>query len=54
MVPINILPNNLKEDDTDIVIEEIVNNKDFEKSITEGETFENIEEIKHPQKKRRW
>ena len=28
----------------DVVIEEIVNNKDFEKSDTEIETFDNIEE----------
>ena len=34
-IPIHIIPNNLNEEDIDIVIEEIVNNKDFEKSDTE-------------------
>ena len=46
---INIIPNFLNEKDIDIVIEEIVNNKDFEKSDTEIETFESIEELKYPQ-----
>ena len=32
-----------------MVIEELVNNKDFEKSDTEIETFDNIEELKFPQ-----
>ena len=35
--------------DIDLVIEEIVNNKDFEKSDTEIETNESIEELKFPQ-----
>ena len=34
----------------DIVIEEIVSNKDFEKSDTEIETYKSIEELKIPQK----
>ena len=38
-IPIHIIPNILKEEDIDIVIEEITNNKDFEKSNTETETF---------------
>ena len=42
-IPIHIIPNILNEKDIDIVIEEIVNNKDFEKSNTEIETFDNIE-----------
>ena len=46
---INIIPNILNEEDIDIVIEEIVNNKDFEKSNIEIETFDNIEELKYPQ-----
>ena len=33
-IPIHIIPNILNEADTDIVIEEIGNNKDFEKSDT--------------------
>ena len=48
-IPINIIPNILNEADIDIVIGEIVNNKDFEKSDTEIETYESIEELKFPQ-----
>ena len=48
-IPINIIPNILNEEDIDIVIEEIVNNKDFEKSNTEIETYDKIEDLKFPQ-----
>ena len=48
-IPIQIIPNILNEEDMDIVIEEIVNNKDLEKSNTEIETYESIEELKFPQ-----
>ena len=48
-IPIHIIPNILNEEDIDIVVEEIVNNEDFEKSITEIETFDNIEELRFPQ-----
>ena len=48
-IPINIIPNILNENDIDIVIEEIVNNKDFQKSDIQIETFDNIEELKYPQ-----
>ena len=48
-IPIHIIPNILNEEDIDIVIEEIVNNKDFQKSDTEIETYECIEELKFPQ-----
>ena len=48
-IPIQIIPNILNEDDLDIVIEEIVNNEDFQKSDCEIETFNNIEELKFPQ-----
>ena len=48
-IPIHIKPNTLNEEDIDIVIEEIVNNKDFQKSDTEIETFEPIENLKFPQ-----
>ena len=48
-IPIHIIPNILKEEDIDIVIEEIVKNKGFEKSDTEIETFDNIEELRYPQ-----
>ena len=46
---IHIIPNILYEKDIDLVIEEIVNNKDFEKSDTEIETYESTEELKFPQ-----
>ena len=39
----------MNEEDIDIVIGEITNNKDFEKSNTEIETFDNIEDLKFPQ-----
>ena len=48
-IPIHIIPNILNEVDIDIVIEEIVNNEDFQKSNTEKETYENIEDLKFPQ-----
>ena len=48
-IPINIIPNILNEEDIDIVIKEVINNKDFEKSDIEIETFNNIEELKFPQ-----
>ena len=48
-IPIHIIPNILNEEDIDIVNEEIVNNKDFQESDTEIETFDNIEELKFPQ-----
>ena len=48
-IPIHIIPNILNEEGIDIVIEEIVNNKDFGKPKTEIETYESIEELKFPQ-----
>ena len=48
-IPIHIIPNILNEEDIDLVIEEIVDNKDFEKSVTEIETFDNIDELRFPQ-----
>ena len=48
-IPIHIIPNILNEEDIDVVIEEVINNKDFQKSNTEIETFDNIEELKFPQ-----
>ena len=48
-IPIHIIPNILNENDIDFVVEEIVNNKDFQKCNTEIETFDNIEELKFPQ-----
>ena len=48
-IPSHIKPNILNDEDIDIVFEEIVNNKGFEKSDAEIETYESIEEIKYPQ-----
>ena len=48
-IPIHIIPNILIEEDIDVVIEEIVINKDFEKSDTEIETYESIDELQFPQ-----
>ena len=48
-MPIHKIPNILNEKDLDIVIEEIVNNKDFQKSDCEIETYESIEDFKLPQ-----
>ena len=49
-IPIHIIPNILNEEDIDIVIDEIVNNKDFRKSDIEIETYESIDELKFTQK----
>ena len=38
------MPNNLNEADLDSVIDELVNDKDFEKSNAERETYESIQE----------
>ena len=48
-IPIHIITNILNEEDIDVVIEELVDNEDYEKSVTEIETFDNIEELKLPQ-----
>ena len=48
-IPIHIIPNILNEEDIDVVIEGVINNKDFDKSNTEIESFTNIEELKFPQ-----
>ena len=42
-------PNTLNEGDIDIVFEELVIIKDFEKSDTEIETYDNIEQLRYPQ-----
>ena len=47
-IPIHIIPNILNEEDIDIVIEERVNNEDFQKSDAEIETFESIQDLKLP------
>ena len=48
-LPIHITPKILNEEDIDIVVEEIANKKEFEKSDTLLETYESIEELKFPQ-----
>ena len=48
-IPIHKIPNVLEEEDKSLVIGEIVNDKDFEKSVTEMETNESMEELKNPQ-----
>ena len=48
-IPTHIIPSILNEEDIDVVIEELVKNKDFQKSDTEIETYESIEELKFPQ-----
>ena len=45
-ITINIIPSILKEEDNDLVIDDIVNNEDFQKSDCEIETYESIEELK--------
>ena len=48
-IPIHIIPIIFNEEDMEEVIEEIAFNKDFQKSDTEIETFDNIEELRFPQ-----
>ena len=48
-IPVHIIPNILNEADIDIVIDESVINKDFQKSDIEIETYESIEDLKFPQ-----
>ena len=48
-IPIHIFSKILIEEDIDLVIEEIGNNKEFEKSNTEKDTYESIEELNFPQ-----
>ena len=48
-IPIHIIPNILNGEDIDTVFDEVVNNKDLEKSDTETETYESNEELKYPQ-----
>ena len=42
-IPMNIIPKILDEEDVDLVIDEIVRDKDSEKSDTEMETYDSIE-----------
>ena len=47
-IPIHVKPNILNEEDKDAVIDKLCNDKDFQKSDTETETYESIEELKYP------
>ena len=40
-----MFPNIFNDEDIDVVIDEIVTNKDFEKPNTERETYDSIEEL---------
>ena len=48
-IPIHIIPKILNEEDIDLVVGEVINHEDFEKSDTEIQTYDNIEELKFPQ-----
>ena len=50
-LPLHIIPNILNGEDLVIVIAEILNSEDFEKSYKEIETYESTEELKIPQEK---
>ena len=46
-ISIHIIPNVLNEKDMDIVIEELCNDKDFQKSDIEIEKYESVEETNY-------
>ena len=48
-IPYHIIPNIINEENIDIIIDEVVNTKDFQKSDTEIETYESIERLKFPE-----
>ena len=48
-IPIHIIQNIINQEDIDVVKNEVCNEKDFEKSDTEKETYESIGELKYPQ-----
>ena len=48
-IPIHIIPNILSDEDIDVVIDEKINNKDFQNYDIEIETIDSIKEIKFPQ-----
>ena len=47
--PVNIISNTLNEGDIDVVSDEMVIEKDFQKSPTEVKSYESIDELKFPQ-----
>ena len=48
-IPIHIIPKISNEEDIEVVIDEIIIKRDCEKSNTEIETYESIEDLKFPQ-----
>ena len=48
-IPIHIIPNILIAEDIHLVIDEIANNKDFEKSDTGIEIYESVQDLRYPQ-----
>ena len=48
-IPLDLIPNILNEEDIDVINDDVVINKDFEKSDTEIKTYESVEEFKFPQ-----
>ena len=48
-IPTSKIANVLNEENLDLVVDEIVKDKDFQKSETGLETYESVEEVKHPQ-----
>ena len=48
-IPIIVIPSFLSEEDLDLKIDKIDDDKDFEKSEREIETYESIKEFKFPQ-----
>ena len=48
-IPIHIIANFINGDDIDLVIDDIVDIEDFQKSYCETETFDGLEELKYPQ-----
>ena len=49
LLPRNIISNILNEEGLTTKIDEVVSDKDFEKSETEIESFESVDELKRPQ-----
>ena len=43
------MPNIINEKDIDLVIDELINDRKYEKTGKQMETYENIEELKFPQ-----
>ena len=48
-IPIHIIPNILNNEDLDIIIKEIIDNEDFQRSDIEIEPYDNIDNLKYPQ-----